>query len=231
VKAERPCVVANFALTADGKISTRNRTPSRFTSAVDKARLQEIRAGADAVMVGRGTLVVDRMSLGLSREDLRERRLDEGRTEAPLRVIVSNRGLLDPRAKVFRTGHVVPVVFSTTRMEEAVRRRLAPLCDLHLFEAGTVSLPAALAILRRDYGVRTLVCEGGSELFRSLVELGVVDEMRITLAPLIFGGMRAPTLTGLPGDFLLRQADFRVVSIESEGGECFLHLRRSSALG
>ena len=64
----RPRVILNFAATTDGKVSTAQQTPSGFTSAFDKHRLLEIRALGDALMVGRNTLQIDRMSMGLPDE-------------------------------------------------------------------------------------------------------------------------------------------------------------------
>ena len=83
----RPFVTANFAVTADGRISTRNHTPSDFSSAADKRRLLEIRAACDAVLVGARTLAADTMTLGLPAEDLRAARRERGLPEMPLRVI------------------------------------------------------------------------------------------------------------------------------------------------
>ena len=68
---KRPRVIANFALTADGKVSTRNFTDTTFTSPSDKRRLKEIRALGDALLVGGRTVAADTMSLGLSAVDLR----------------------------------------------------------------------------------------------------------------------------------------------------------------
>ena len=56
--------------------------------------------------------------------------------------------------------------------------------------------------LRSDYGVRQVACEGGAELFRSLLELQLVDQLNLTIAPYIFGGKDAPTLTGRGTAFL-----------------------------
>lgn len=224
--AERPIVVANFAMTVDGKISTRNFSPSLFTSPADKARLQEIRAAADGILVGRGTVAADSMSLGLSRKDLQAQRIAAGKSPAPVRAIISNSGRLDPRWKVFANTQSPLVVFSTTQMKIAARTKVAGLCDLRLFEKPQVPLLAALRVLREEYGVRRLVCEGGAQLFRSLVEADFVDEVYVTLAPLVFGGKRAPTLTGLPGPFLKAPSAFRIVKMEQIGDECFLHFRR-----
>jgi len=224
--AKRPLVVANFAMTVDGKISTRSFSPSLFTSPADKARLQEIRAEADGILVGRGTVAADSMSLGLSRKDLQAQRTAAGKSPAPVRAIVSNSGRFDPRWKVFTNTQSPLVVFSTTQMTTASRAKVAGLCDLRLFEKPQVPLLAALRILREEYGVRRLVCEGGAQLFRSLAEADFVDEIYVTLAPFIFGGTGAPTLTGLPGSFLKTPRAFRIAKMEQIGDECFLHFRR-----
>lgn len=222
---KRPRVIANFALTADGKVSTRQFTPTGFTQPADKRRLLEIRARGDALLVGAGTVEADSMTMRLPAGDLRARRESEGRPGEPLRVIITNRGQLDPGGKVFREGGAPRVVFSTGRMPEKTRARLAPLADVWLFASEAVDLAAALRILREEYRVRTLVCEGGPTLFRSLLEISAVDELHLTWAGLIFGGAKAPTLTGLPGNFLPRTVQARLVTMEPGEGECYLTYR------
>src|ERR1700752_3706993 len=83
----RPLVILHFAVTADGKVSTNRYTPAQFTSARDKQRLLEIRALADAILVGRNTLETDQMAIDLPDERLRKRRRQEGKSEYPLRGI------------------------------------------------------------------------------------------------------------------------------------------------
>ncbi len=222
---KRPRVIANFAVTADGKVSTRRFTPSGFTQPADKRRLQEIRALGDALLVGAATVSADTMSMRLSDLDLRAQRRDAGRPPEPLRVIVSNRGRFDPGARVFEKGGAPRVIFSTRRMTQKTRAWLAPLADLWIFDTPSVDLAAALHILHRDYRVRTLVCEGGPTLFRSLLEIGAVDELRVTWAPVVFGGAKAPTLTGLPGNFLPQTVRARLVRMEPGEGECYLTYR------
>ena len=221
-----PRVHAHFAITADGKISTRNFTPSQFTSAADKARLHEIRARHDAILAGRVTVAADTMSMRLSGEALRRARIEKGQLAEPIRVVVSNGGKFDPAWKIFQHRGSPLVVFSTIRMPEKTRAALAPLCDLHLFESSAVPLQAALAALRSDYGVKSLVCEGGGELLRSLAAEDLIDEIHLTIAPVVFGGAKAPTLTGLPGDFLRRPLEFRLASMKILGGECVANFRR-----
>jgi riboflavin biosynthesis pyrimidine reductase len=113
-------------------------------------------------------------------------------------------------------------------MPQKIRATLAPLCDLHLYESATVPLPAALAMLRAEYGVKSLVCEGGGALLRSLAADDLLDEIHLTLAPVLFGGAAAPTLTGLPGDFLPKPLEFRLAKMEPLGDECLLHFKRKT---
>jgi riboflavin-specific deaminase-like protein len=224
--ANRPLVVAHFAMTADGKTSTREFTPSQFTSPADKRRLQEIRAGADAVMAGRGTVATDSMSLGLSRHDLRRKREARGLPPVPLRVIISNAGKLDPGWKVFKYSGSPPVVFSTRRMPVRIRAGIAQKAELFLFQGGAVDLRKSLEILRAEFGVKRVICEGGGTLLRSLASLDLVDGICLTIAPVVFGGHQAPTLTGLPGTFLDPSREFEIVRHSVVGGECFLELTR-----
>ena len=225
----RPKIHAHFAMTADGKISTKNLTPSQFTSSADKARLGEIRARHDAILAGRGTVSADTMSMRISSEKLRADRVQRGLPPEPLRVVISNAGKIDPLWKIFQhTGSPI-VILSTTRMPQKLRATLAPLCDLHLYESACVPLSAALSMLRAEYGVKSLVCEGGGALLRSLAAAGFLDEIHLTLAPVLFGGAAAPTLTGLPGDFLPRPLEFRLVEINPLGDECLLHFKRKTS--
>ena len=217
---KRPFVTANFAITADGRISTRKRTPSDFSSARDKRRLLEIRAQCDAVLVGARTLAADTMSLGLPAADLCAARKKRGLSAQPLRVVVSNRGQLSPELRVFIGGEVV--VFSTTQMPARTRDALAQKCDLFLHDSPLVDLPAALATLSEDYGVKRLVCEGGGTLFRTFVAAGLVDELHLTLCPRIFGGKGAITLTGIASEFLPHSVELRIKEMIPLGDECFV---------
>ena len=97
--------------------------------------------------------------------------------------------------------------------------------DLWLHESATVHLPAMLATLRTDYRVKRLVCEGGPRLLRALLAENLVDEIHLTLAPRIFGGLGAPTLTGLPGNFLPSSTRCTLREMKVIEGECFLCYR------
>ena len=229
-KPARPFVTANFALTWDGRISTRRGTPADFSSKSDKRRLVEIRAQCDAVLVSAKTLAADNMSLGLPDPALRAARTARGQREFPLRVLLTNSGRVDPALRLFTKTFSPIVIFSTTRMPARTRAALAAKADVWLHESASVNLPAMLATLRADYGVKRLVCEGGAQIFRALLTAGLVDELHATLCPRIFGGEKAPTLTGLPGAYLPASVPLTLKKMEVIGGECFLRYRIAARL-
>lgn len=218
---DRPFVTANFAITADGRISTRNATPANFTSPRDKRRLLEIRATCDAVLAGVKTIATDNMTMGLPAADLRATREAKGLPTCPARVLLSASGRIDPAMRVFAHDCSPIIIFSTTRMPRRVREALATKATLHLHER-TIDLAAMLRTLRREHGVKRLVCEGGARVFRALLTAGLVDELHLTISPRIFGGVKAPTLTGAAGDFLARSTALVLREARPIEDECFL---------
>ena len=224
-KPARPFVAATFAMTVDGKITTRTFSPVDFTSRADKLHLMHQRSLGDAVLIGRSTLEHDNVRLGLPDPKKRAEREARGQAPYPLRVIVSNEGRIDPDLNIFQTSFSPIVIFSTTRMPRTSQQALREKATLRLSEARTVDLAWMLQQLRVEYGVRTVACEGGAELFRSLLELRLVDQLNLTIAPYIFGGKEAPTLTGRSTKFLPASVRCSLVSIRTIGEECFLEYR------
>jgi len=212
-------------MTTDGKITTREYSPVDFTSREDKMHLLRQRALADAVVVGHSTLKKDNVRLGLPAGGLREERLARGQTESPLRVIVSNEGRIDPTLKIFQSEIAPILIFSTTRMPRRIQKELREKATLHLSEARNVDLAWMLEQLRREYKVRSVACEGGAALFRSMLELEFVDQLNLTIAPYLFGGAGAPTLTGLSTKFLPASIHCSLTEMRTVGDECFLTYR------
>jgi riboflavin-specific deaminase-like protein len=228
----RPFVAATFAMTVDGKITTRNFSPVDFTSREDRQHLFRQRALADAVLIGHSTLKRDNVRLGLPQVELRERRTKRGQSAYPIRVIVSNEGKIDNCLKIFQSDISPIVIFSTKRMPRKYQQALQKVAALHLSNAQDVDLGAMLRTLRDKYKVRTVACEGGPTLFRSLLERGLVDRLNLTIAPYMFGGGGAPTLTGLSKEFLPASVHCALIDMRVVGAECFLtyrikHPRRS----
>lgn len=227
-KLTRPFVMATFAMTVDGKITTRSFSPVDFTSRTDKQHLLRQRSLGDAVLVGHTTLHRDNVRLSIANPDLRNERIKRGQAAYPLRVIVSNEGKIDPRLNIFQsdpaTGGQI-VIFSTTRMPRKYRCALMEKAILHLSGTRQINLAEMLHRLRTEYKVRTVACEGGAALFRGLLEQDLVDQLNLTIAPYVFGGAEAPTITGLSKDFLPRSVHCTLKDMRVVGDECFLTYR------
>ena len=222
---KRPFVAVTFAMTVDGKITTKHFTPVDFTSREDKLHLFRQRALGDAVLIGHSTLKQDNVRLGLPQAEMREARTARGQTPYPLRVIVSNEGRIDAGLKIFQTDISPIVIFSTVRMPVRYRKLLREKATLHLSDARAVDLAWMLEQLRSEYGVRFVACEGGAMLFRALLEKDLVDQLNLTIAPYLFGGANAPTLTGLSKEFLPRSVECLLTEMRTVGEECFLTYR------
>lgn len=218
----RSRVVVHFAVTADGKVSTAAGTPAQFTSARDKQRLLEVRSENDAIMVARGTLERDRMSLGLPDGDLRDRRAQRGLAKEPLRVIISGNGQLNPDLPLFKHRGAPIVLYTTRRMPSSKKTELETQLTVHMAGEQQVNLAYVLHHLFTTYRVRSLVCEGGPTLVRSLAHAGLIDRIILTVAAKLFGGSSAPTLTGLPGEFLPASRRFRLVRTDIGDNEFYL---------
>lgn len=218
----RPFVTANFAITADGRVSTRALTPSDFSSPRDKRRLVEIRAACDAVMVSAKTLATDNMSMGLPAPELRAARVAKGLPPFPLRVLLTNRGRIDPALRLFAKTFSPIIIFSTKKMTRRIRAALTGKATLHLHDSDQVDLAQMLRTLRAEYRVRRLVCEGGPQVLRALLTAQLVDEIHLTVCPRVFGGAKAPTLTALAGTFLPHGVALKLRDMEVVADECYL---------
>lgn len=218
-------VAATFAMTIDGKITTRAFSAIDFTSREDKLHLLRQRSLGDAVLIGRSTLSHDNVRLGLPDPQMRAEREARGQAPYPLRVIVSNAGRIDPHLKIFQSDISRIVIFSTTRMPRKYQAALRDKATLRLSETRAVDLKRMLQTLRDEYRVRRVACEGGAELFRSLLELRLVDQLNLTIAPYIFGGKDAPTLTGTSTEFLPATVRCSLLSMRVVGDECFASYR------
>jgi riboflavin-specific deaminase-like protein len=222
-----PFIVVNMAMTADGKIATANRAVSSFTSPHDQAHLLELRASADAVMAGARTADLNPVNLGPGPAKYRRRRLRRGLAEFNLRIIVSRTGSVNPQARVFQCDFSPIIILTTGRAPAARLRRLrAAGADVKICGAKEIHFSSVLRWLRRRWGVRRLVCEGGGELNDALFHAGLVNELHLTLCPRIFGGRAAPTIAdGLGAKTLARAARMELLSARRQGREMFLVYR------
>ena len=218
-------ISANMAMSADAKISTRSYTPARFTSQRDSQRLLELRKDKDALLVGRGTLLADTMTMRVPNQ-----------THQPLRCIVSHSSPIPSEHPILHSKGGLILLCHTEPNTLPERTSTANTPDTNLTTQVTLqhyagTLPAFLHHLEDQHGVKTLHCEGGGMLLKSLLALDLLDELHLTLAAhTLFGGKEAPTLTGEIGDYLATSQHFSLRHFEpTSDGECFLTYRKISA--
>lgn len=193
--AERPYVITNFAVTVDGHATVDGRS-GKIGSDHDTAMLMGLREKADAVLVGAGTIRAERYGRLLPDPKQRSGREDEGRSNEPLAVIVTGSLELPWEIGMFTEGGG-PVLIVTSAEGEPPETEVQVQVNRH---RERVDLGAALHSLRQEHGVALLLCEGGPRLHGALQAAGLVDELFVTIGPLLGGGEGPRMLEGvLPG--------------------------------
>lgn len=217
---DRPFVILNVAVTADGKTDTAARGGATISSPPDLARVDRLRAESDAIMVGGRTLLGDDPRLTVKSAELRAARRARGLSENPIKVGVISKATLRLDSRFLTAGLASVLLFTTQQTDPAQIARLRQAgADVCVLGETHVDLPAALRRLQ-EIGVQRLLVEGGGTLNAELLRLGLVDEIRLYLAPLIFGGATAPTLADGPGLPRAAAIQLNLLSVETldDGG-------------
>jgi 2,5-diamino-6-(ribosylamino)-4(3H)-pyrimidinone 5'-phosphate reductase len=186
-RAVRPAVWANCAASADGRLAYAEGRPARLSSPEDLRRVQQLRANADAILVGVGTVLKDDPSLRVHWDLLGQ---PEGKS--PTRVVVDSTGRTPAGARVL-DGTIPTIVATTTRST----RRFPPHVRTIVTGQGSVDL-ADLLVQLHALGIRRLMVEGGAGILSSLLREGLFDRLTVYYAPVVVGGRTAPSIAGGP---------------------------------
>ena len=157
--ADRPYTILSCGISLDGYLDAATRERLVLSNEEDLDRVDSVRAGCDAILVGAATVRNDNPRLLVRRPDLRERRRALGMPETPMKVTLTDRARLDACSNFFTTGDVEKVVYCASRSVGLARRRLG--------EVATVVDGGPRVDVRRvvedlhERGVRTLMVEGG----------------------------------------------------------------------
>lgn len=209
--ADRPYLYTNFVLTLDGRATLEGHS-GPIGSETDTALLVGLRTTADAIMIGAGTMRVERYGRPVADPQKRAGRERRGLPHDPLMVLV---GSLDLPwdAPLFTCGQGRVLIFTADDREPPATE--TPLrVERH---TGRVDLAAAMRHLRTERGVRALLCEGGPHLHTELLEAGLVDELFITHAPKLAGGEGPHLFAGLAE----RERALRLEWLLEEDGELY----------
>ncbi len=222
----RPYVFINVAMTADGKIDTFERKGSAISSRRDKDRVDELRAGADAIIVGGKTLLEENPKLTVKSEALREGRVRRGMPPNPIKVGIVSGADIHPDSDFLNVGPARIVIFTTNRTsKEQVDFLRGRDADVFIHESERVDLSQALEKLY-ELGARRVMIEGGGTLNFEFLRLRLVDELMIYIAPMIFGGDHAPTLAAGAGLARSEAIALKLTNVETyEDGGILLHYK------
>ena len=189
----RPSVVVNVAMSADGKLSTRERRQVKISGSNDFARVDRLKAGCDAVMVGIGTVLADDPSLTVKSPDHKAERRQSGRPEHPVRVVIDSGGRTPPDASILVKGDGLRIIAVSERADPARVAVLREKATVIVAGKDEVDLSRVLDELGH-MGIRRLMVEGGGTLIAGFIRAGLVDEIFTYIGSIVIGGKDAPTL-------------------------------------
>ncbi|MFV2173632.1 RibD family protein [Actinomadura sp. LOL_016] len=188
--SERPYVLLSCAMSVDGYIDDAAPERLRLSSAADFDRVDAVRAGCDAILVGAGTVRADDPRLLIRSAARRERRAARGLPPDLTKVTLTWSGDVDPDARFFTTGESPKLVYTASARTSALAERLAGRAEV-IAAGDPPELPRVLADLA-GRGVRRLMVEGGGGVHTAFLTAGLADELQLVVAPFFVGDPSAP---------------------------------------
>lgn len=208
----KPYLILNLVRSADGRASIGGQA-SGLGTGVDRKTMRTLRAKSDAVMVGGGTIRAEKLSLSLDAEDTRP---------VPRAVIVTNSGDVPLESNLVRDPRQEVLVLLPESAGQGAERNLQDLAEIRRVPAtscGEIDVQSAVEILNCDYGIEVLLCEGGPTLNGALIEGELVDEMFLTVAPMLVGEQGSTTASTRAQE---RPRSLALISSLVVGDEVFL---------
>lgn len=229
-------------MSADGKITDAKRSAARFPSATDKAHLERRVASADATLFGASTLRAYHTTLPVTSPDLIEQRRQQGKPDQPVQIVCSASGNLDSRWRFFQQPiprRLITTLEGLQYWKDRLEQSAHPLrtSEQKLFEHVLITErpfnwhkvmqtlhtgTSSLSLTTSRPPIKQLLVMGGGELVASLLSDGLIDELYITVCPLLIGGKTAPTPVSGLGFSLPRTPQLKLASADVEGDEVFL---------
>lgn len=217
----RPRTTVVLAMSADGKISDAERSHPKFGSQKDFDHLELQVAQSDAVLFGAGTLKAGGSAMRVQKQALIQQRLDAGKPEQPAQIVCTRSGKIDPDIKFFQQP--VPRYLLTTpdgaeywKTHSGFDRVL---CPVHEDE---IDWHQAFDNLYQQQ-IESIAVLGGGEIVAALLEADLIDELHLTVCPLLLGGQTAPSPIEGAGFSQEDASRLTLMSVKREEQELFLH--------
>ena len=210
---DRPFIFINSAMSADGKLSTKERKQVRISGKLDFGRVDDLRAQADAIMVGIRTVLSDDPSLTVKSPERKAARKAAGKSENPVRIIVDSAARTPLDADIFKKEEGIRIIAVSNaapaeNVEKLEKKAL-------VIKTGTNKVDLSeLAGNLKEIGINTLMVEGGATLNWGMLSAGLVDEIYTFVGNLIIGGATSPTFTDGEGFLEAEILDLELLSVE-----------------
>jgi 5-amino-6-(5-phosphoribosylamino)uracil reductase len=228
----RPYVTVILAMSADGKIADFQSSPAKFGSKLDKAHLENQIAISDAALFGAATLRAYGTTMTVSNPDLLEQREKANKPSQPLHIVITESAKLNPEIRFFQ--QTVRRWLLTTSVGADFWRNRQEFDRVLVFERDSgkingksnqrIDLTAALEKFQME-GIENLAVLGGGTLVASMFELDLIDELWLTVCPLVLGGVTAPTPLGGNGFLENLAPRLELMDVQTAESEVFLHYR------
>ena len=191
---DRPYVLLSCGMSIDGYVDSPSDERLLLSNDADFDRVDEVRAGCDAILVGAGTVRVDNPRLLIRDGSRRAARIARGLPPDPVKVTVTGGGELDPAARFFALGDADKLVYCATPAVAGAEERLGKVATV--IDGGE---PVDLARVVTDVagrGIHRLMVEGGGTIHTGFLTAGLADELQLVVAPFFVGDSRAPRFVG-----------------------------------
>ena len=224
IDTKKPLVFINAAMSVDGKISSTERSHLKISDEEDLERVDRLRAGVDAIVVGGKTLLNDNPRLTIRSEALRRERERRGLGGDPIKAVVTGSGNVPLDSSFVLEGEGLKFVFTTERADKERVQSLCGVAEVFVVGEDKVDFDRMLEILA-EHGVKRVMVEGGATLNFEMIRARVVDEIHVTISPYIIGGEGAPTLVDGKGFTRGGIKDLDLISCERSGGSVLVRYR------
>jgi len=210
---DRPFIFINSAISADGKLSTKERKQILISGKLDFERVDDLRYQADAVMVGIGTVLSDDPSLTVKSKERRAARRAAGKSENPTRIVVDSSARTPVNADIFKKGGGIRIIAVSNVAPAENVEKLEKMALVIKTGTNKVDLPELVEKLKK-MGINILMVEGGSTLNWGMLSAGLVDEIYTFVGNLIIGGATSPTFTDGEGFSEAKVLELELLSTE-----------------
>ena len=223
----RPHATVVLAMTADGKIADHERSPARFSTATDRFHLEQQIALVDAVLFGAGTLRAYGTSLPISNPQLLQTRQQNSKPPQPVHIVCSASASLEPHLRFFSQS-LPRWLLTTAAGEQSWQKsgfeRIIVTDAQKPYHDSPIDWVKAFSQLV-ELGIEKVAILGGGQLVASLLAQHLIDEVWLTVCPLIFGGVDAPTPVEGTGLLAQQAQSLVLLSVQRVDQEIFLHYR------